>query len=395
VRRGAVLLALSVLQAAACSGPHDDATPPVDTPAAGAGGSAGGAGASAGGATPSIPPGCNGEFVQFDTTVPTVLFLLDRSSSMFDLPYGTYSNRWEPVKEALVGDGVHGFGVIGEHQASVRFGLLAYTGQQVSPNQCPLAAGADTPIALNAYAAIQATYDAVSYDPILDGGGSVAYKGETPTGAAIDLARGILVAFAEPGPKHLVVVTDGQPDTCGVPDPQCGQDDAVRAAQAATAAGIVTSVVGVEMTDLDATRFLTDLANAGTGQPVVASSPNAECEAHLLDLPGGGTSATYEAIAGDALPTLPQDPSEVAPSVARLVAGMRECSIDLTRATIDTALAELGAVELQGRALAYGDPDGWRMASPTRIELSGIACETFQNTPAPVVRVSFPCEALL
>src|SRR5690606_1952321 len=53
--------------------------------------------------TPNRVQGCNDLEVEFESITPTILVLVDRSSSMFDQPLADYPNRWEPLKEALVG----------------------------------------------------------------------------------------------------------------------------------------------------------------------------------------------------------------------------------------------------------------------------------------------------
>ncbi|HEX6766854.1 MAG TPA: hypothetical protein VF103_15270, partial [Polyangiaceae bacterium] len=81
------------------------------------------------------------------------------------------------------------------------------------------------------------------------------------------------------GRKYVVLLTDGNPNTCRVADPQCGQDLSVKAAQDARALGITTLILGLG--DIVTTnsgcepaimpcgaRHLQDMANAGTGLAV-------------------------------------------------------------------------------------------------------------------------------
>src|SRR5690606_8393564 len=150
---------------------------------------------------------------EFESVTSTVLVLVDRSSSMFDIPLAPYANRWEPLKEALVGPD----GAITNLQGGIRFGFAAYTHQsQNGVGACPLFD--TTSIALNNFDAIKAEYDSVSSDPIDPSaplvGGINPTKGETPTGAAIQAAAAQLAAFPEFGPKFILLVTDGEPDTC-------------------------------------------------------------------------------------------------------------------------------------------------------------------------------------
>jgi hypothetical protein len=69
--------------------------------------------------------------------------------------------------------------------------------------------------------------------------------GDTPTGEAVLEALDWLDQDDTPGPRYLVLITDGEPDTCIVPDPQNGQEEALAAAGEAHERGIEMYVVGV------------------------------------------------------------------------------------------------------------------------------------------------------
>jgi hypothetical protein len=339
---------------------------------------------------------CDNASFEFESVIPTVMILVDRSSSMFDVPYGVYANRWEPLKLALVGNGADNLGVVGSLQPAVRFGFAAYTSQKANAAACPSVIGAEVPIALANYVPIKQAYDAVSYDPILDGGGAnLDFKGETPTGEAINVIAPVLNQFPEPGPKYLLLVTDGQPDTCGVPDPQCGQDVSVAAVQYARTLGIGTFVVGIEMTEFDASRHLTQLANAGTGLPVEQGATFPNCQAWLSSLPGGGNSATYSSPMGTATPYLPQSPEQLAGAIAAIIGSVRSCEFDLTSVSIVTTRASEGQIQLGGRLLEYGTPDGWELVGSNTIRINGLACDEIRNTPQPFLYVGFPCDVLI
>lgn len=339
---------------------------------------------------------CDNASFEFESVIPTVMILVDRSSSMFDVPYGVWANRWDPLKAALVGDGATNFGVVGRLQPVVRFGFAAYTAQSANAAACPMVLGAEVPISLNNYAPIWNAYNAVSYDPIMDGDGSnLNYKGETPTGEAISVIVPVLNQFPEPGPKYLLLVTDGQPDTCGVMDPQCGQDASVAAVQYARTLGIGTFVVGIEMTEFDATRHLTQLANAGTGLPVEQGATFPNCAAWLSSLPGGGTSATYSSPMGSATAYQPQNPDELAVAIAAIIGSVRSCEFDLTAVSIITDRAAEGQVQLGNRLLDYGSPDGWELVGTSTIRINGTACQELRDNPQPFMYVGFPCDVLI
>ena len=66
---------------------------------------------------------------------------------------------------------------------------------------------------------------------------------------------------AIPGPKYIVLATDGEPDTCAVPNPSNGQPEAIAAAPSSFAKGIPLFYISVG-TDVSAT-LAQAMANAG------------------------------------------------------------------------------------------------------------------------------------
>jgi hypothetical protein len=87
--------------------------------------------------------------------------------------------------------------------------------------------------------------------------------GDTPTGEAVLEALDWLDEDAAPGPRYLVLITDGEPDTCIEPDPQNGQEQALEAAGEAHERGIEMHVVGVS-SDVGASH-LQQMANVAQG----------------------------------------------------------------------------------------------------------------------------------
>lgn len=327
--------------------------------------------------------GCNDLDVEFETVVPTVMLLVDRSSSMFDQPFAPYPNRWLPLKEALVGDD----GAVTQLEGGVRFGFAAYTHQSINgPAQCPLFDHVD--IALDNHGAIKDKYDKVSSDPIDPSAplqGTInPTKGETPTGAAVQVAAGHLSQYAGAGPKFLLVVTDGEPDTCAVPDPQCGQDEAIAAVQAAHAAGIGTFVIGVGEIGVN---HLQDLANAGLGLPVQQRTPPESCTAPF-------NLATYSAQGGDAQVFNPANPDALKADIAGIVGNFRSCTYTLNE-EVSPDKANLGTVLVNDAEAIYDDANGWRMNSTTELELLGASCEAVKTVVDPDVYISFPCDVFV
>jgi hypothetical protein len=334
--------------------------------------------------TPNRVQGCNDLEVEFESVTPTILVLVDRSSSMFDQPLADFPNRWEPLKEALVGSN----GVVTSFQRGIRFGFAAYSHQaQNGAGACPLFDATD--IGTNNYETIKEEYDAVSFDlvdpsvpPVNDSNPS---KGETPTGAALSAATAILTDFSAVGPKYILLVTDGEPDTCAAPDPQCGQDESIAAAQAAYAAGIGTYAIGVGEIGLS---HLQDLANAGSGLPVQERPLPANCEDFEFN------RGSYSASGGDATVFNPSDPEQLKADIAGVVGSTRSCVYTMNE-EVELDKANLGTVLVNDVVARYEDEDGWRMNSSTEIELLGASCIAVKTTIDPDVFISFPCDSFV
>jgi von Willebrand factor type A domain len=341
--------------------------------------------------------------VQTVEVVPTVDLLVDTSGSMFQQP----APFWGPLSNALLDP----TGVVKQLQDKVRFGFTSFTGMGTGA-MCPLLK--KVPYALNNYDAINAVYGAIA----------ATYNGqkwETPTHAAVDAAAADLAAFVPvpPGPKFILLVTDGSPDTCWANDPQCGQDASIKAVQDANAKGITTYVLGIgDILDPAADGcsagrcgkdYLQDIANAGTGQPVepttdnnyqysgcVANSPTKALVAAYAAT-GGGAAAPYYTVSGSGTT------SDVAPLVTAIKQALlqtRSCTFAMT-ATLPTGMttgvkittnAEKGVFSYNGTPLTYNDPNGWTLsADQTGITLSGSVCDSWK-TAGGTLTGSFPCE---
>jgi von Willebrand factor type A domain len=322
--------------------------------------------------------GCNDLEVEFETISPTVMVLVDRSSSMFDQGFADFPNRWDPLKEALVGDD----GVVTKLQGGVRFGFSAYTHQSKNgAGSCPIMDVSNFDV--DNLKAIKTLYDTASSDPIVTGvDGS---KGETPTGAAVSVATKALEDFEGFGPKFLLVVTDGEPDTCSEPDPQCGQDEAIAAVQAAHEKGIGTFVIGVGEIGVN---HLQDLANAGLGLPVAQRGLPDGCQDSTFD------QGKYSANGGDARVFNPADPAALKADIAGIVGRLRGCSYIMSE-EVDPEKAHLGTVFVNDETAVHDDENGWRMNSATELELLGSSCEAIKTVIDPDVFISFPCDVFV
>lgn len=290
--------------------------------------------------TPPEPP-CEAIDLTIDELRPSVTLLVDQSGSMRQgyPSRGSAETRWMVVRQALL-DPMQG--VVATLQQSIQFGLVFYTSHNgFSGGVCPILSSVSS--ATDNYEEIRSLYDGMSPDD------------DTPTGAAIDQVVKDIAAAQRKGPEVLLLVTDGDPDTCQVPDPQEGQVQAISAAAQAFAQGVDFYVLGVS-SDISGDK-LQQLANAGKGKPLNA----------------------VWGIDADAA-----QPYQASDNVAGLTAQLRDilarvplCEVELER---DIAVDELArsSVTLDGEALAYGAPDGFQLKDPRHLQIVGQACETLR-----------------
>jgi hypothetical protein len=274
---------------------------------------------------------CPNVTVNFAKQTPTVALLVDQSGSMTEKFGG--GTRWSVARDALV-NGTNG--VVKIMEKEVRFGLAMYTSKSgFTGGACPLLAEVD--IALSNYAAIRDKL--MASDPI----------GDTPTGESIDAVVKKLENPAIPGPKYIVLATDGEPDTCAVPNPQNGQKEAIAAAQNAWKKSIPVFYIAVS-SDVSASHAQ-QMANAGQG----------------LD-PMGTKKAKYY---------LASDAASMKAAFDAIIYGVRSCTFKLNAKVVDPTK---GIVTVDGAKVPYNDPNGWTLsADGTEVTLNGSACEKVKS----------------
>jgi hypothetical protein len=159
---------------------------------------------------------------------PTLVLLVDQSLSM-DADFGG-DTRWNIITDVLIDPDT---GIVPQFAAAMRLGLTLYTSidGNTTGNECPMLT--EVAPALDNAAPIEMVMSMAV--PV----------GETPTGESIDVVWQQLDALDVPGRKYIVLATDGEPDTCELPDPEQGQEESVAAAAAAYEAGIPTYVLSV------------------------------------------------------------------------------------------------------------------------------------------------------
>jgi hypothetical protein len=351
--------------------------------AGGSGGAGGGGGTGLTGGTGFIPPpvdggepvdaevdACATSSVDFTSEIPNVLLLVDRSGSMARDVMGGGS-RWEAVRAALVDPTT---GLVPSVEADVNFGLALYTGPDMGSvgnadtvgmddpdytetDTCPYLV--QVPIALNNYAPLEA-----AYRPLVI---RLPSLGQTPTGESLEAALPSLTGLdpvAFPGRKVIVLATDGEPDLCADGNDEVGgRARSVQAVQTAFDMGVTTFVISVG--DDVGEQHLREIANIGQGFPA----------ADTMD-------RFYRA----------NDAVSLAQAFEDIVNGVRDCVFSLDGMV--TGNGSDGTVTVDGVALPFADPDGWRLVDPTTVELTGAACEALKMGDHEI-SIEFPCGVII
>jgi hypothetical protein len=364
------------------------------------GGASGGRGGSAG--------ACAKAEANFEKVIPNIMLVVDRSLSMQE-DFGGNESRWNVLREALI-DPTNG--LVAGLEADVRFGLTLYTspstmmqpggrggggragggggaggrggatsagnggggvagmssggttggtasggaGGDAAGMMCPWLV--EVPVALNNLAPISAVY--LPDDE----------KGFTPTGQSLAVVWPKVAAIDEtlmPGPKFIILATDGNPNTCSDNSAAAetqGKQASVDAITAAKAAGITTYVISVG-TDV-AQAHLREIANLGQGFP--ATDP---------------TDRFY----------VTTDTTGLVDALNDIIVGVRPCDFELD-GTVKVEKAADGTVTVNGTALTFDDPNGWSLTSPTHIQLNGTACDLIREGNS-TLSVNFPCDVFI
>jgi hypothetical protein len=308
-----------------------------------AGGSASPGGAPMMGGAPMItpPPPCESVTVAIDELRPELTLLVDQSLSMrFRYPdEQSPFTRWSLIGDALF-DPTRG--VVKRFETSVRFGIAFFTSQsRVAGGLCPILR--------------QVPARARNYEPLNTLYQSLAPTGDTPTGDALQQLVTELQAVPSRGPRAILLVTDGDPDTCQQPDPDEGLPQAVAAAQRAFESGIPMHVLGIS-NDI-AGGNLQQLANAGKGRP-------------LDEVWGVDAAAAQPFQATD-------DVRGLTAQLTEILASIPLCEVSLQR---DVTPEELGQSEvlLDGQRLRQSEMDGYFLRDSRHLAVVGAACDAIR-----------------
>jgi len=317
------------------------------------------------------PPGggdddCAQVTLQLDPQVPTVVLIVDRSTSMTFEFRNTDQERWEALDDALFAEAAPGqsreAGVVPAFEDRVRFGMHLYTGEGVFTRDyvCP---------ALRSVGASAGNSDALA---TLFRNNRPVEDSNTPTAQAVDA----VVDQTRPspdGPTLFVLATDGFPDRCEAP---ATRDERARrlsvaAVQRAYEAGFETFVLS--LADFGQ-KHVQDLANAGQGLPVLNR---------------------YEDDDPLAPPYAPGDTAGLRADLASIIGEALSCEVALD-GRIDRSRACEGEVRLDGEPIACDAPgSGWRVLDEGRIELLGEACADLKAGRVRLLEARFPCTVIL
>ncbi len=298
-------------------------------------------------------------------SIPNVMFLVDQSGSMTSDFAG--QPRWSAAHGAITG-------IVSELDSIVRFGLTTYTSQNGdSSPPCPRLPVAGDPLAASPRVDFGLNNaSAIGNNGIYPSSYPNDAGGDTPTGDSIDALVGVIQSNSPPaeGPTIIVLATDGEPDTCEVPNPQTGQAEAVTAATAAHSAGLDVFIlsVGNEVSD----SHLQEMANVGVGKPANESGD-----------PAPFWKATTPQGLGDAF--------------QQIISDSISCDIQMDKRFDDKEKAcndPESDVRLNGVPLSC--PTEWRVKPGVDdiIELVGSACDTFKSGDV-TFSAEFPCGAIV
>jgi hypothetical protein len=300
-------------------------------------------------APPADPQGftCSAVQVNLAATIPVVQLLLDQSGSM-NGAFGNNLTRYAAMREALVGTD----GVVTSLQSQVSFGATLYTGG----NTCPR---------LRSSTPANAPNNAGPIATLITNNGP---SGDTPTGESINATVASFPAATPGQPRVIVLATDGEPDTCAIPNPSnstqssAARQVAVNAAAAAYAAGIKLFILSVG-SDISAAHQQA-MANAGAGVPSNSATP----------------APYYPAT----------NPAALKSAFETIIRGVRTCDFTLDLDVTPT-MAPGGDVRLNGGRLTKDDANGWELVDARHIRLRGTSCDTFKAANSVALLASFPC----
>ena len=127
----------------------------------------------------------------------------------------------------------------------------------------------------------------------------------------------------------------------------------------------------------------------------MANRYHAGCEL----LAGGAQSlGTYGTAATNATVYHPDagDQAALTAQIASVVSGIKSCRFDLGGdISVNVDLLDQASVSIEGQKLPLAQDNGWRMNSPTQVELVGSACATWNDPKNAHIDFNFPCDIIV
>ncbi len=349
----------------------------------GIGGAGGMSGSGSGGGA-----GCIDVEVNFEPQIPNVVLLIDQSGSMnangfdvgddyvgWDCAANQQGWRWNVVRNVLLNPDS---GVVKPLEEKVRFGLGLYTSDGgFEGGTCPQLDPGTLNVDFETHAEMLSQFECSDI------------KGDTPTRESLTATAEALAALDLDGPGVIVLATDGEPDNCtchnwdNAAGPTCADTNGNRVMRD----GELMFPRLAEQYDVieEAGRIYQEL---GIRIEVInVSNPNNEDLAtHLDQVAAHGGAVSGASIDGFS-------PAALTDAFQSIIDGVRSCAVDLD-GEIAKGKEDSGTVTLDGEKLKYNGANGWKVNSPTQIELVGDACTTIKSGDHDI-DIDFPCGAFV
>lgn len=309
---------------------------------------------------------CADVTASIEKNVASIMLLLDGSRSM-DAQFGMTASgmnvsRWQAMNLALFDPATS---ILADLQAETKFGMTLYTsnGGGAVPAMCPI------------LQQVPADYD--NFDAMLNAFPDQPIGPDTPTGEALIAVAEEFGAVNDGTTKAIVVATDGQPDTCAVPngDPAVLNLETLMRAQTVYSEyrmpifviAVVTDAATPTPDDQLLLNHLQQLANVGQGRDVTAAPED------------------------QALLYTASEPAALAEAFQSIITGFVPCDFTIDgEVTVDQACR--GTVLLDGTELECGTD--WEVTDASTLALRGTACAALQDGEEHDVKATFPCEII-
>lgn len=313
------------------------------------------------GAPPQAPPDggvdCPAIQVRTEPIVPTVQLLIDFSGSMDEDFNG--ERRSDAVSQALF---ARNNGVVANLESQVRFGATLYTSFNGDDNPpCPR---------LDAVAPDFDNLDTLRR--IADRLESDDLGEDTPTGEAIDAVVATFPPPKENDKPIIVLATDGEPDTCTLPDPDNANQRKQARDRSESAAQRAFSEAGIELYILSVGADIS--------------------EAHLQRMANAGVGKAFDEASDPAPVYVANNQAELTGAFEEIIGNARECKFALGGTVTDP---QGGTVTLNGSELQY--QIDWDITDGgNSLELLGATCDDYKDTQgAAELDAEFECGSVI